>query len=113
MPYWERGNGMMELPVQVTRIFKLPFIGTTITLAGPDRARWLTRGVLGEPFVNLELHGIDLLDAADSLEALRPYQPDVRIPLASKLSSLNAVVEMLRGHGYGFVRLDEAARYFA
>lgn len=112
-PYWKRGGGLLELPIQVTRGPRLPFIGTTLTLAGAARARWLTRLVVGEPLVNLELHGIDVLDAGDDLEALRPHQVDVRVPVAAKLEALGAVVETLKVAGYSFVRLDEAARQFA
>ncbi len=112
-PYWRRGDGMIELPIQVTRIGRLPFIGTTLTLAGPARARWLARAVVGAELVNLELHGIDVLDAADDLEALRPHQVDVRVPATRKLEALSAVFEVLRRAGYAFVRLDEAARRVA
>ena len=48
----------------------LPFIGTALVLAGPDGARLLTRTVLGESFVNLELHGIDFLGIDDGLGEL-------------------------------------------
>src|ERR1019366_3406928 len=54
-PYWRRGGGLLRTGMGV-----------------------------GEPLVNLELHGIDVLDAADGLEALRPHQPDVRVPTARK-----------------------------
>jgi peptidoglycan-N-acetylglucosamine deacetylase len=108
-PYWRRGKGLLELPIQVTRRLRLPFIGTTLTLPGPDGARLLTRGVLGEPLVNIELHGIDFLDANDGLEALRAHQMDVRVPVAQKLAALSAVVGVLRGAGYSFVRLGEGA----
>jgi peptidoglycan-N-acetylglucosamine deacetylase len=110
-PYWRRGSGMLELPVQVTRGARLPYIGTTLTLAGSDRARLLTRWVVGEPLVNLELHGIDALDADDGLDALRPHQPDVRVPVTQKLEALAAALEILRGAGYSFVSLREAAAY--
>jgi hypothetical protein len=112
-PYWKPGSGMLELPVQVTRGPRLPFIGTTVTMAGPVRARWLTRLVAGEPLVNLELHGIDVLDADDGFPELVAHQVDAAIPHARKLESLAAVVEVLRHEGYSFVRLDEAARAFA
>jgi peptidoglycan/xylan/chitin deacetylase (PgdA/CDA1 family) len=111
-PYWTRGDGMLELPIQVTRGARLPFIGTTVTLAGPTRARWLTRLVVGEPLVNLELHGIDVLDVHDGFPELGGRQPDARVPHATKLDALSAVVETLREEGYSFVRLDEAARAF-
>jgi peptidoglycan-N-acetylglucosamine deacetylase len=112
-PYWTRGGGVLELPVQVTRGARLPFIGTALTLAGPSRAKLLARMVIGEPLVNLELHGIDVLDADDGLGALRPVQPDVRIPKTRKLETLSAVVEQLRGAGYAFVTLAEAAEQFS
>jgi len=112
VPYWTRGTGMLELPVQVTRGPRLPFIGTTITLAGASRARWLTRLVVGEPLVNLELHGIDVLDCADGFPELENDQPDAAILHEKKLEALGAVVETLRNEGYSFVRLDEAARAF-
>ncbi len=111
-PYTDRGDGPVELPIQVTRALRLPYIGTTLTLAGPRRARWLTRMVLGEPLVNLELHGIDLLEASDGLGALVPHQPDVRVPLERKQTTLREAVGLLLRHGYSFVRLDEAADAF-
>lgn len=111
-PYWKKGSGMLELPIQVTRGLRLPFIGTTITVGGPSRARWLARSCVGEPLVNLELHGIDVLDANDGLEALRPHQMDVRVPLQTKLASLEAVIDVFKSEGYAFVTLAEAATQF-
>ena len=112
-PYWRRGEGLLEIPVQVTRGLRLPFIGTSVTLAGPTRARWLAKMCIGEPLVNLELHGIDVLDAADGLEALRPHQVDVRVSHTRKVDALFAVVEELRAAGYTFVTMREAAREIA
>lgn len=112
-PYWRRGQGLLELPIQVTRGLRLPYIGTSLMLAGPARARWLTRGVIGEPLVNLELHGIDVLDAQDGLAELAVSQRDVRVPKSRKEATLAAIVEQLRAAGYGFVTLDEAAERFA
>jgi hypothetical protein len=112
-PYWRRGRGLLELPVQVTRGARLPFIGTYVTLGGPWIARRLARMCVGEPLVNLELHGIDVLDAADGLQSLRPHQPDVRVPKEQKLEALRATVEELRRAGYSFVRLRDAAEAFA
>jgi peptidoglycan/xylan/chitin deacetylase (PgdA/CDA1 family) len=108
-PYWKRGDGLLELPVQVTRGPRIHFIGTTVTLWGPRVARMLARMCVGEPLVNLELHGIDVLDAADGLEALRPHQVDVRVTRERKVEALRAAVEELRGAGYSFVTLRSAA----
>jgi hypothetical protein len=109
-PYWRRGNGLLELPIQVTPGARLPFIGTTLSLAGPDGARLLCRSLLGEPLVNLELHGLDALGPDDGLSGLSGHQPDLRIPVKRKLEALGAVTALLRHAGYSFVRLDEAAR---
>lgn len=111
-PYWKRGQGVLEIPVQVTRGLRLPFIGTSVTLAGPTRARWLAKMCIGEPLVNLELHGIDVLDASDGLEALRPHQPDVKVPHQRKTESILSAVEELRRAGYTFVTMREAAEAF-
>lgn len=111
-PYWTRGDGLIEIPVQVTRGLRLPFIGTSVTLAGPSKARLLAKMCIGEPLVNLELHGIDVLDADDGLEALRPHQPDVRVDAKKKIDALLAVVEELRRAGYTFVTMREAAAVF-
>jgi hypothetical protein len=108
-PYWKRGAGLLEIPVQVTRGLRLPFIGTSVTLAGPSRARLLAKMCVGEPLVNLELHGIDVLDAEDGLEALRPHQPDVRVGHRRKLDAILAVVDELRDAGYTFVTMRAAA----
>jgi hypothetical protein len=109
-PYWKRGEGLLEIPVQVTRGLRLPFIGTSVTLAGPSRARLLAKMCVGEPLVNLELHGIDVLDTDDGLEALRPHQPDVRVGHRRKLDAILSAVETLRAAGYTFVTMHEAAR---
>lgn len=108
-PYWKKGDGIIEMPIQVTRGLRLPYIGTFVMLAGPDRARWMTRGVIGEPLINLELHGIDVLDENDGLKDLAPSQRDLRVSVARKEQTLAAVVELLRKEGYSFVTLDEAA----
>lgn len=110
-PYWKRGEGLLEIPVQVTRGLRLPFIGTSVTLAGPSRAAFLAKMCVGEPLVNLELHGIDVLDADDGLEALRPHQPDVRVPHRRKLDAILAAVSTLRAAGYTFVTMRDAAAH--
>jgi peptidoglycan/xylan/chitin deacetylase (PgdA/CDA1 family) len=106
-PYWFRGSGIWEVPIQVTARARLPFIGTSLTMAGRVGARLLARGVTGEQFVNLELHGIDALDESDGLEELSAAQRDLRIPWAKKLAAIDAAVSWLRGKGYSCVRLDE------
>lgn len=108
-PYYRAGQGLLEFPIQVTRGPRLPYIGTGLVMAGLLGARALTRWVIGEPLVNLELHGIDWLGSGDGLEALRGYQPDVHIAAAAKRRILSEQVARLRDAGYLFTRLDSVA----
>jgi peptidoglycan-N-acetylglucosamine deacetylase len=112
-PYWRSGPGVLELPIQVTPRLRLPFFGTSLTLLGPELARRMAQQLLGQPLINLELHGVDLLDEHDHLQVLAQYQFDLRISLQRKWAVLTAVVAELRAGGYEFVRLDEAARRFS
>lgn len=110
-PYWRRGAGIAELPIGVTRGARLPYIGTTVVLAGPLGARLLTRAIAGRPLVSLELHGIDLADAReDGLSWLAPHQADLRRTARQKQAALQAAIEELRASGHRFVTCAEAAR---
>jgi len=108
--YSQKGNGLLEFPIQVTPRLRIPFIGTALTLLGATGACMLAQRVTGEPLVNLELHGIDALDRSDNLDELARVQYDLRIPWQRKLRSLAAVVQVLRTAGYEFVTLEAAAR---
>lgn len=108
--YERRGDGLLELPIGVTRGARLPYIGTFVT-PSPLVAKALTAQVVGRPLVNLELHGIDLSDArADGLGWLAPHQLDLRRSAAQKEAALRAAIAGLREAGYAFVTLREAAR---
>ncbi len=92
-PYYRRGTGMVELPIGVTSLFsgRLPFIGTTVALAGEAGARRLTKLAATRDVVSLELHGIDMADAhQDGLTFLAPHQPDLRKTVQQKEAALRA-----------------------
>jgi peptidoglycan/xylan/chitin deacetylase (PgdA/CDA1 family) len=108
-PYWFRGTGIWEIPIQVTPRARLPFIGTALTLAGASGARLLASRLVGESFVNLELHGIDALDERDGLGQLAPHQRDLRIAWTKKMDAVDAAVRFLQQKGYVCVRMDELA----
>lgn len=113
-PWYRAGDrALLELPIQTTRGLRIPFIGTTLTLAGPTAARALALQCAGEELVNLELHGVDFLDANDGLEALAERQRDVAVPLAKKLDALTAAVRALLDRGHAPKTLGEAAADFA
>ncbi len=108
VPYWREGDGLPELPIQMTPGLRIPIIGTNVTLWGEGFARKAAAACARDALFNFELHGIDFLAAEDGLELLRPHQPDVRVPVAAKLAALSAIVDELKGQGRSFVRLDEA-----
>ncbi|MBX7190968.1 MAG: polysaccharide deacetylase family protein [Sandaracinaceae bacterium] len=114
--YWSRGprGGLVELPIGVTRVARLPFIGTSVALAGERGARLLARQMVGRPVVVLELHGIDLSDARDDgLGWLAPHQPDLAHTADAKARAIGAAIETLRRHDYRFVTTAEAADAFS
>jgi hypothetical protein len=114
-PRWHlRGaRSFVELPVQVTPGLRLPFIGSSVTLAGPRGARTLARMCAGEALVNLELHAMDFLDAADGLADLAPHVAELRVPLARRTAALTEALDVLVSAGHAFVTLEEAARALA
>jgi hypothetical protein len=107
-----RGNlPILELPIAVTPRLRLPVIGTSvITFPG-----WVRRSMVAaaarQSLFNLELHGIDLCDAAaDGMPSeLIARQPDLRRPLATKLAALQATIAEAKAAGARFVTLADAA----
>ena len=86
-------------------------IGTSLILAPAWLRRRMVAAALRAPLFNLELHGIDLCDAAadDIPAALVARQPDLRRPLAHKLAALDETLMAARAAGVGFATLAEAA----
>ncbi|HTA18676.1 MAG TPA: polysaccharide deacetylase family protein [Polyangia bacterium] len=114
-PYRKGDLDIVELPMAVTAVARLPVIGTSLVTAPAWLRRHLVTAALRAPFFNLELHGIDLADAeADEIPpALVARQPDLRRPLAHKLRALDETLTAARAAGARFARLDEVAAAFA
>jgi hypothetical protein len=100
-PYRAGARPILEVPMAVSRWLRLPVIGTSLVTFPEWLRRRLVRGALAEPFFNLELHGIDLADAAadDLPPSLVARQPDLRRPLAHKLAALDATMREARAVG--------------
>jgi len=111
-PHRLSSGRLLELPIQVTPHLRLPFIGTSLMLFGETVADSLTRSLLAQPFVNLELHGLDALSEDDGQRELRRLQPDLRLPVSQKLERLRTTLRRFREAGFVFVTLAEAARRF-
>lgn len=109
--YWLPGDGLVEIPCTVIPVARIPFIGTTLTLAGPRRAAWAARLVSRMGLVSLELHAVDLMGVAeDGLDSLGPVQPDLRVPVAQKRQTFSGVLEVLQEAQYESITLERAAR---
>jgi len=113
-PYAVGGDGILELPIAVTPVARLPVIGTSLIMAPAWLRRRLVATALRERLFNLELHGIDLCDAdADAVPPpLVARQPDLRRPLAHKLDALDQTLAEARVAGARFATLAEAAASF-
>lgn len=109
---WRRGQStVVELPIAVTPGLRLPAIGTNLLLFPTSvRAAWLA-SMRSRPLFNLELHGIDLCDAADDgmPAELVARQVDLRASLALKRRAFESTLERLAPE-YQFVPLREAAK---
>ena len=112
-PYRAGGDsdGILELPIAVTPLARLPVIGTSLILAPAWLRRRLVAAALRERLFNLELHGIDLCDAAadDIPAALVARQPDLRRSLTDKLAAFEETLSFARAAGARFATLAEAA----
>jgi hypothetical protein len=113
-PYRSGGTGILELPIAVTGVARLPVIGTSLILAPAWLRARLVAAALRAPLFNLELHGIDLCDATgdDIPAALIARQPDLRRPLAHKLAALDETLSFARAAGVRFATLADAATTF-
>jgi peptidoglycan-N-acetylglucosamine deacetylase len=102
----EATRPLVELPIQVVTPLRLPFIGTSLTLAPSPVFRGLLRAAEQAASCNLELHGLDFLDASDVPGPLGRVQPDLRVPVRQKLERLTAVVRSQRARGTSFSTLE-------
>jgi peptidoglycan/xylan/chitin deacetylase (PgdA/CDA1 family) len=111
----ESADALVELPMSVTPIARLPIFGTSLVTAPSWMRRHLIAAATRAPFFNLELHGIDLADAdADEIPpALVARQPDLRRPLAHKLAALDETLAAATAAGARFARLDDFAAELA
>ena len=110
-PYRRGGLPIVELPMAVTPLLRLHVIGTSVVTFPEWLRRRMVAAALRRPFFNLELHGIDLADAAaDGVpSALVARQPDLRRPLAAKWDALQRTLAQARAAGAVFQTLAQAA----
>ena len=89
-------QGVRELPIATLPFLRGPVIGT-VALGVPGAvATLLARAAFASGHLNLELHGIDLLDATDGAPPeLARLQPGLRVPAATKVRRLRSLLRAL------------------
>ena len=109
-PYRRGALPIVEIPMAVTPVLRLHVIGTSVVTFPEWLRRRMVAAALRRPFFNLELHGIDLADAAaDGVPtALVARQPDLRRPLAAKWAALERTLDEARARGAVFKTLAQA-----
>ena len=109
-PYARGDHPLFELPMAIDPIFRMPFYGTLVVSFPWWVVKLVYASMRRAPFLNLELHGVDLLEPADGIGGeLANAQRDLRVPLAQKLERLRAVLSWI-ARDYEIVTLRDAAQ---
>lgn len=90
-PYARGGMPILELPV-ATGLLGFPIIGTFVATLPHRLVRVLAAPARRRPLLDLELHGVDLLDASEVAAALASRRRDLRVPAARKIARIEAFV---------------------
>jgi peptidoglycan/xylan/chitin deacetylase (PgdA/CDA1 family) len=97
----DQARRIWEIPMCVLPGIRFPIIGTSMAMMGPKWFRRLLPLIRRRhQFLNLELHGIDLIDPGDVgvEQALIDKQPDLRRSLDHKLNVYRQAILALQAH---------------
>jgi len=99
-PYALPDIPMWEIPISVAGVMRWPLIGTAVLGQPGLVVAPLRRKARSIPFLNLELHGLDLADPERDGYArqLRRVQPELKTPLALRQARLQELL-VWRGGG--------------
>ncbi len=96
-PYRRGNSPVLELPLSVTPIARVPFFGTLATSVSTSLVGLGARTLAGDDFVNFEMHAIDVLDVSDGIPpALAARQRDALVSASTKMRRLEAVFSGLK-----------------
>jgi hypothetical protein len=112
-PY-ERGDApLVELPLAVAPLSRVPFIGTFATTMPWALVESTFKSLKRAQHFNFELHAVDVLDESDGLPpALARQQRDLKVPVRVKMQRLAELFAWL-GAERSVVTIAEAAVRFA
>lgn len=112
-PYSIGTAPLLELPMSVGPLTRLPFIGTLVTQLPWLLVKATYQGLKIDRLLNFELHAIDVLDESDGVPAaLARQQRDLKVPVREKLKRLKEVFGWLWSDGEP-VTLAEASKRLA
>jgi peptidoglycan/xylan/chitin deacetylase (PgdA/CDA1 family) len=108
-PYARGDAPLAELPIAVTKVGRVPFYGTFVTMAPWPLVQAAFKTLRG--FVAFELHAIDVLDESDGIpHELAGRQRDLAIPAAQKLERLATLFGWMRDASECLTMRDAARR---
>jgi len=110
---WRAGqSSLVEVPIGVSRVARIPVIGMPLVTAPGPLRRLLVASLCTAPVINLELHGLDLCDAdVDGVPVeVRERQPDLRVPIGHKRVALGRTLDEIAAAGYRFVTILQLAQ---
>ncbi len=88
-PYRPGDGPVWELPIATAPVTRVPFFGTSLVFLPHAVVAGLYRTLRGAPFLNVELHAIDVLDASDGAgPELARRQRDLRVRASEKMERL-------------------------
>ena len=94
-PHWI--GAVRELPIATVPLARLPVIGTLVVAVPEKLAASLLWSARAGSHLNLELHGIDVLDAGDGAPAaLAAVQPGLKMPASRKMQRLRALLTEMK-----------------
>ncbi|GMU62990.1 MAG: polysaccharide deacetylase [Myxococcaceae bacterium] len=112
-PYAKGDAPLIELPMSVAPLTRVPFIGTFVTTAPWAAVELTFRTLSRDELLNFELHAVDVLDQSDGVPpVLARQQRDLKVPARKKLARLRRLFSWL-AEDRRCVTLAEAARHLA
>lgn len=95
-PFTWPGIGLQEYPITACGPLRLPLIGTVLAKGG-ILAGHLVRSAARLPFVQVEFHALDFLDAEhDPIEPDLLVEPALRVPLDERLRRFDSAIRLLK-----------------
>jgi peptidoglycan-N-acetylglucosamine deacetylase len=108
-PYARGDARLVELPIAVTPLTRVPFIGTFAVMAPWRVVTAAFRALERAELFNFELHAVDVLDVSDGIPAvLARQQRDLKVPATEKRARLSKLFRALRERS-DCVTLQQAA----